>query len=95
MHLHQQIGHSHHCAGGEQQFVALPPQWVPETQLCTDQHCFISNLQKSHIAQTDLTMPLYQHIGCTCHGAGGGQQSVALPPQLPPEIQLQIDVSTA
>jgi hypothetical protein len=36
MHLHQQLGHSHHCAGGEQQSVALPPQWVPETQLCTD-----------------------------------------------------------
>jgi hypothetical protein len=39
-------------------------------------------------------MPLHQYIGCSYHGAGGGQQSWGLPPQLVSEIQLQTDVST-
>jgi hypothetical protein len=38
---------------------------------------------------------LHQHIGCNYHYAGEGQQSVALPPKLISETQLQIDISMA
>jgi hypothetical protein len=40
-----------------------------------------------------LTVQLHQHIGCNYHYAGEGQQSVALPPKLISETQLQIDIS--